>query len=180
MSEDPELLGGAVLHGAERATLTLTREYPHPVAAVWTALTVPEVTRRWWAALRADPRPGGEFSLMWLNGDPGELQWWPGEVTALDAPRLLEHTNSEHGLLRWELEPVDAGALRARTRLRLTNDLEGEDAWVPMSLAAWHLHLEALERALDGGAVDWLDWGVTSNARLQRLRTAYAAALTTP
>ncbi|MCI2238556.1 SRPBCC family protein [Paenibacillus sp. TRM 82003] len=180
MSEDPELLGGAVLRGGERATLTLTREYPHPVAAVWTALTVPEVTRRWWAALRADLRPGGEFSLMWLNGDPGELQWWPGEVTTLDAPRLLEHTNSEHGLLRWELEPVDVGALRARTRLRLTNDLEGEDAWVPMSLAAWHLHLEALGRALDGGAADWLDWGVTSNARLQRLRTAYAAALTTP
>ncbi|WP_432575119.1 SRPBCC family protein [Kineococcus sp. SYSU DK005] len=179
MSEHPDLLGGAVLHGGDRATLTLTREYPHPVAALWTALTVPEVTRRWWAALRADLRPGGEFSLMWLNGDPAELEWWPGRVTALDPPRLLEHTNSEHGLLRWELEPVDAGGLRARTRLRLTVDLEGEDAWVPMSLAAWHLHLEALERALDGGAVDWLDWATTSDARRRHLRAAYAATLPT-
>ncbi len=180
VNDDPELLGGAVLHGGERATLTLQREYPHPVAALWTALTVPEVTRRWWAALRADLRPGGEFSLMWLNGDPAELEWWPGQVVALDPPRLLEHTSSEHGLLRWELEPVEAGALRARTRLRLTNELEGEDAWVPMSLAVWHLHLEALERALTGGAVDWLDWSVTSSARLRLLRAAYAAHLPTP
>lgn len=107
----------------------------------------------------------------------GDLEWWPGQITTLDPPRLLEHTNSEHGLLRWELEPLDVGALRARTRLRLTNDLEGEDEWVPMSLAAWHLHLEQLDVALVGGSVDWSAWGTATNLRLRDLRAAYAAHL---
>ena len=173
----PDLLGGAVLHGGERATLHLAREYPHPVAALWTALTLPELTRRWWADLRADLRVGGEFSLMWLSGPADGLEWWPGEVTALDPPRLLEHTNSEHGLLRWELQPLDVGALRARTRLTLTNELEGEDAWVPMSLAAWHLHLEQLQVALEGGGADWSTWGTSADRRLRALRDAYAATL---
>ncbi|WP_369055968.1 SRPBCC domain-containing protein [Kineococcus terrestris] len=173
----PALLGGARLHGGDRATLRLEREYPHPVAAVWTALTLREVARRWLADLRADVRPGGEFSLMWLTGPAEELQWWPGEVTALDPPRLLEHTNAEHGLLRWELEPVDAGALRSATRLRLTNELEGEDAWVPMSLASWHLHLEQLERALAGEGADWATWPAATSGRLHALRAAYAAAV---
>ncbi|WP_432562508.1 SRPBCC family protein [Kineococcus sp. SYSU DK003] len=172
-----DLLGDAVLHGGDRATLRLAREFPHSVAAVWTALTERSLTRLWWADLRADLRLGGEFSLEWLTGPPGELEWWPGEITAFDPPRLLEHTNSEHGLLRWELEPLDVGALRARTRLRLTNDLEGEDEWVPMSLAAWHLHLEQLEVALDGGSVDWGAWGTAKNGRLRELRAAYAATL---
>ncbi|MGI4895661.1 MAG: SRPBCC family protein [Janthinobacterium lividum] len=176
-SDTPDLLGDAVLHGGDRATLRLAREYPHSVAALWTALTVADVTRRWWADLRTDLRLGGEFSSRWLSGPQDGLEWWPGEITAFDPPRLLEHTNSEHGRLRWELTPLDAGALRARTRLTLTNDLEGEDAWVPMSLAAWHLHLEQLQTALEGGSVDWQTWGVGTNRRLQDLRTAYAAAL---
>ena len=177
MPSSPDLLGDAVAHGGGRATLRLARDYPHSVAAVWTALTVPEVTRRWWADLRADLRVGGEFSLMWLSGPLDGLEWWPGEVTALDPPRLLEHTNSEHGVLRWELEPLDGGALVSRTRLRLTNDLEGEDEWLPMSLAAWHLHLDQLEVALGGGSADWSAWGRGTERRLLDLRAAYAAAL---
>lgn len=172
-----ELLGDARLHGDEKATLRLVREYPHSVAALWTALTTPAMTRLWWADLRTDLRPGGAFDLEWLTGPPGELEWWPGEITVLDPPRVLEHTNSEHGLLRWELEPLDVGGLRARTRLTLTNDLEGEDEWVPMSLAVWHLHLEQLEVALEGGSVDWSTWPTSTNPRLRELRAAYAARL---
>lgn len=172
-----DLLGSAVLHGGGRATLRLSRTYEHSVAALWTALTVPDVTRRWWADLRADLRTGGEFSLMWLNGPADALEWWPGEITDLEPPNLLEHTNSEHGRLHWELEPLDAGALRARTRLRLVNVLEGEDEWVPLSLAAWHLHLEQLAVALDGGSVDWSTWGTGRDRRLLELRAAYAAAM---
>jgi len=172
-----ELIGGAVLHGGDRATLTWVREYPHSVATLWTALTVPEVTRRWWADLRADLRPGGDFSLMWLYGPPDGLEWWPGQVVAFDPPRLLEHTNSEHGVLRWELEPRDAGALRARTRLTLTNELEGDDEWVPMSLATWQLQLEQLEQALEGESPHWTTWPADHDLRLRHLRAAYAATL---
>jgi uncharacterized protein YndB with AHSA1/START domain len=172
-----EPIGDAILHGGDRATLRLARDYDHPVAALWTALTVPALTRLWWADLRTDLQVGGEFSLEWLTGPPGELEWWPGEIVDMDAPNLLEHTNSEHGRLRWELEPLDVGALRARTRLRLTNIVEGDDEWVPMSLAAWHLHLDQLAIALDGGSVDWAAWGTANNLRLRELRAAYAAHL---
>ena len=175
MSIEP--IGDAILHGGDRATLRLARDYDHPVAALWTALTVPAITRSWWADLRTDLRVGGEFSLEWLTGPPGELEWWPGEIVDMDAPNLLEHTNSEHGRLRWELEPLDVGALRARTRLRLTNIVEGDDEWVPMSLAAWHLHLDQLAIALDGGSVDWAAWGTANDLRLRELRAAYAAHL---
>ncbi len=172
-----ELLGDAVLHGGDRATLRLAREYPHSVATLWTALTDRSLTRLWWADLRADLRPGGEFSLEWLTGPPGELEWWPGQITAFDPPR----TAGAHEL-RARAAAVGTRTPRRRRparphRLRLTNDLEGEDAWVPMSLAAWHLHLEQLDVALAGGSVDWSAWGTATNLRLRELRAAYAAHL---
>jgi uncharacterized protein (TIGR02246 family) len=39
-----------------------------------------------------------------------------------------------------------------------TSDLETPEEYIPQTLAGWHVHLDLLEEALEGGRVDWADW----------------------
>ncbi|KQX06569.1 MULTISPECIES: SRPBCC family protein [unclassified Leifsonia] len=133
--------------------MMFVRDYGHPVDAVWAMLTQPALTRLWWADSKIEPRVGGRFDLRWLNS-PEAGVWWEGAVTVWEPERVLEFTNSEHGLLRWELEATDAG-----TRLTFIDLIRpAEERFVAMSLAGWHLHLDHLAEALDGIGQDWDAW----------------------
>lgn len=120
---------------------------PHPPAAVWKALTDPDLHARWWAAGDVRPVVGHRFTL-----DMGPWGVQPCEVLAADPERLLRYSFAEGSLdttITWRLEPEGTG-----TRLFLTH--EGFDLDSPMGRAAldgmgegWPHVLTRLAKTLD-------------------------------
>ena len=88
---------------------------PHPPAAVWRALTEPEVLARWWAPGDVRAEVGHRFTL-----DMGPWGHQVCEVLAVDEERMLRYSFGEGVLdstITWRLEPEGSG-----TRLFLTHD----------------------------------------------------------
>ncbi|BFU42464.1 SRPBCC family protein [Krasilnikovia sp. MM14-A1004] len=76
-------------------------------AAVWRALTEPELLARWWAQGDIKPVVGHRFTL-----DMGEWGMQRCEVVAVEPERLLTYTFAEGVLdttITWRLEPEGAG-----------------------------------------------------------------------
>lgn len=148
-------LGTLQKHADDRYTLTFVRDFDRPIETVWAAITDPALTERWWAQARVDLQTGGQFDLRWLNSEEGGPQeWTTGIIQRIDPPRLIEHTNSAHGLLRWELAETAPGV----TRLTFTNDVTGDAIGVSRSLGGWHIHLDHLVATIDEGSIDWPRW----------------------
>ena len=167
---------GTLARDGDEATLTFVRHYPYPVERLWRAITDPETTRLWWAEADIELRVGGRFNLRWLNGPEDELEWWPGEITALHLGSVVEHTNTVHGLLRWELEPEPGG-----TRLTFTNVVTPlEEQGLSMSLAGWHAHLDHLLEAIEGREPDWPTWHVVHFPAWEKVHIAYQRAYGLP
>lgn len=101
---------------------------PHPPAAVWRAITTPEIIAKWWANA-ADLRPvvGHPFTI--------DMDRWGVQqcrVLEVEEGRLLRYTFSEGVLdstLTWRIEPEGTG-----TRLFLVHD--GLDQDSPIGRAA--------------------------------------------
>jgi uncharacterized protein YndB with AHSA1/START domain len=118
-----------------------------PPAAVWRALTEPELMARWWAAA-ADIRPvvGHRFTM-----DMGSWGLQPCQVLEVEPEKLLRYTFAEGSLdstITWRLEAEGAG-----TRLFLVHD--GFDTDTPAGREAlrgmgngWPGLLRRIERAL--------------------------------
>ncbi|WP_030263174.1 SRPBCC family protein [Streptomyces sp. NRRL B-24484] len=108
-------------------TIHCDRYLPHPPAAVWRALTDPELHARWWAAGDVRPVVGHRFGL-----DMGPWGSQPCEVTAVEEERLLRYTFAEGSLdttVTWRLVPEGHG-----TRLFLEH--AGFDLDSPMGRTA--------------------------------------------
>jgi len=121
---------------------------PHPPAAVWKALTQPELMARWWVAGDIQPLVGHRFTL-----DMGAWGTQSCEVTAVEPERLLEYTFAESVLdttITWRLVPEGTG-----TRLFLRHagfDLDsplGRQAYDGMG-AGWAGVIAAIGRTLTG------------------------------
>ncbi|MFB7651132.1 MULTISPECIES: SRPBCC domain-containing protein [unclassified Streptomyces] len=131
-------------------TITCEKFLPHPPAAVWKALTDPDLHARWWAAGDVKPVVGHRFTL-----DMGNFGSQPCEVTEVDDQRLLAYRFAESTLdttITWTLRPEGEG-----TRLVLTH--AGFDLDSPMGRQAyegmghgWPRVLNRLDRALDEAA----------------------------
>ena len=122
----------------ENNTITCEKFLPHPPAAVWKALTDPDLHARWWAAGDIKPVVGHRFTL-----DMGTFGSQPCEVTEVDDQRLLAYRFAEGSLdttITWTLHPEGEG-----TRLILTHagfDLDspiGRQAYDGMSKGWPHL-----------------------------------------
>lgn len=97
---------------------------PHAYAALWPALTTPDGLRGWLAAADVlERRLGGAITLRWLN--TGTVV--TGRVTAWDVERVAEYTVTEHGRIRFHLEPVGTDS----TVIRFVNERRGprRSAW---------------------------------------------------
>ncbi|MEU6018681.1 SRPBCC domain-containing protein [Streptomyces sp. NPDC047515] len=112
----------------ESNTISCEKFLPHPPAAVWKALTDPDLHARWWAAGDVKPVVGHRFTL-----DMGGFGSQPCEVTEVDEQRLLAYRFAEGTLdttITWELRPEGEG-----TRLVLTH--AGFDLDSPMGRQAY-------------------------------------------
>jgi hypothetical protein len=127
-------LGGFI----DRHTMRFVRDYPHPPALVWAALTDAAQLAVWlWPCKSFEARLGGVGVF-----DPGRE--FRIVVTEFEPLRLL----NLGGLYRFELAP-DAGGCR------LTVDLKRPpDGWSPMGLAGLHGWLGRLSRLLAGAPQD--------------------------
>ena len=89
--------------------IRLECRYPHPAAAVWAALTTPELLARWWAPGNIAPVAGHRFTMdmdAW-----GQQQC---EVLAVDPGKSISFLFSEGQLdttITWRLEPVEDGTV---------------------------------------------------------------------
>lgn len=128
------------------AVIQLDHVYAHPPAAVWKALTDPEIHAKWWAAGDVRPVVGHRFEL-----DMGAWGKQPCEVLQVIPEQLLQYRFAAgmlDTLITWKLAPEGAG-----TRLTLTH--EGFDLDSPMGRkayegmgAGWPGVLARLETAL--------------------------------
>ena len=133
-----------------KAVIRFERRLGHPVERVWSALTETDELIRWWGDADVDLREGGRFDMRWLNVDEeGNGAEMHATITELDPPRVLETSGDIHGVLRWELEPDGDGTL-----ITFTSTLDLPDEFKTKVLAGWHMHLDALAEALEGGRAD--------------------------
>jgi uncharacterized protein YndB with AHSA1/START domain len=90
-------------------TIRLKRRLPHPTAAVWAALTTPELLSRWWAPGDIAPTVGHRFTMD--MGAGGQQQC---EVLAVEPGESISFLFSEGQLdttVTWRLEAVEDGTV---------------------------------------------------------------------
>lgn len=127
-------------------TIRLSQFINHPPAAVWRALTDPEIHSRWWTAGDVKAAPGARFTL-----DMRTYGKQPCEVLAVEPGRLFSYLFAPGVLdttITWRIEPDGEG-----TRLHLEQsgfDLDssiGKMAYDGMN-AGWPQILPRIEPAL--------------------------------
>jgi len=131
-----------------RLDVVLEEVLPHPVDAVWSALTSAESISEWLMVttdFRADV--GARFRMKTENLSP--TGWVEAEVLELDPPRRMvwawsAGTGTAPTTVTFELTPEDAG-----TRLLLTHAGEIDPAIGGILLDGWPSRIELLRRSLD-------------------------------
>jgi uncharacterized protein YndB with AHSA1/START domain len=139
---------GQVKVEGEYATLIFERRFPHPVDAVWQAITDSSELSKWYFSRGTiEARSGGKVDF-YLG--PAHVT---GSVLVWDPPRVFEHDwiasrpgspNEEFGIVRWELEGDENETILKLTHRKL-----------PVSTAhdfaiGVHVRLDRLEAFLDG------------------------------
>jgi uncharacterized protein YndB with AHSA1/START domain len=134
--------GARVEKDGETWTLVLTRDFRHPPATVWEAITDPAHLSEW-APFDADRSLASEGPVTLTT--VGTPQISDSTVKRAVAPKLLEF-DWGGGNLRWELEPVNKG-----TRLTLWHNIDRR--FISWGAAGWHICFDVLDRALSGDPV---------------------------
>jgi uncharacterized protein YndB with AHSA1/START domain len=160
----------AVESTGDTPTLAFVRHFSHPVAAVWAALTDPEQLNQW-APFTADRDLAelGDATLTMIDGDAREEM--KVAVTLVEAPTRLEYTWGTD-VLRWQLEPTDAG-----TRLTLRHTVASQDLLSQVA-AGWHICLDVADLLVDGRPVGAIRGQEALQYGWTELNDAYAAAIT--
>lgn len=119
---------GDLIIDGDRATMRFRRHLPHPIDAVWAALTEPIERKAWFGETVIDGRTGGTIEMM-----PDEPPAAPdakrltGRILVWDPPHVLEHEWQqrivEDSVVRYELSVDGDGTLLTftHTGLSVTN-----------------------------------------------------------
>ena len=149
--DTPESSLGSVAVAADgKVTLRYERLYPRPIATVWSAITQPERMADWLGVAELEPRVGGRFAV---RVGPGGRVPITGTVLVWEPPSALACSwtwpGGEGTVIRYDLSVESAQA----TRLVFTHTgLPAEQ--VASVLPGWHLYLERLGMAVEGGRPD--------------------------
>jgi len=134
--------GAVVEKNGEKWTLVLVREFRHPPAKVWTALTDPEHLREW-APFDADRNLGSVGTATLTTVGAPKPMVSESQIKQADPPKLLEFSWGGQDI-RWQLEPQGTGG----TRLTLWHNIDRR--FIAMGAAGWHVCLDVLDRSLAG------------------------------
>lgn len=138
---------GRLRDDGDGARLEFERRYDEPIDEVWSALTEPDRTARWFGRWSGDPASGRvELQMTAEAGAPTETV----VIVACDPPRRIEvDMAGPDGTWRLavELEAVEGG-----TVLRFAHRLGAPDD--PASVGpGWHFYLDRLGAVLSGEPV---------------------------
>jgi uncharacterized protein YndB with AHSA1/START domain len=149
------LYDGTMDDTADGGVIRFERRLDYAIRDVWDAITSPERLADWWlpfdAEITVDLREGGEITFVGTGDESVEISC---TILRVEAPMLLEHTHVDPGsIMRWELEPVDAGCV-----LRLSHFVTDVPAAVERGyVVGLHTSLGRLTPCLAGEPVPW-DW----------------------
>lgn len=107
---------GVVSVDGDQATMTFVRRLPHPVEAVWAAITDPAQRAAWFGKTTIDGRAGGEIEMM-PDEPPAhpDMKRMTGRILVWDPPHVLEHEWRqgivEDGVVRYELRADGDGTV---------------------------------------------------------------------
>lgn len=129
--------------------IIIRRDFSHPPAKVWRALTEPALIRQWMAVdgfpmtrCEIDPRPGGSFHYAWAGPD-GTSFFFSGPITAVDPPHHMTH-----------VEHFNGGPAMAA---HITTDLVAKGAGTRMTIVMRYDSAEARAAAIATGMTDGMD-----------------------
>lgn len=122
--------------------IVVRRDFSHPPAHVWRALTEPELIRQWlgqdsMTRCEMDLRPGGTFHWAWKEF------FFSGPILAVDAPHHLTHVEHFNG-------DTSAGPT-------IKTDLAARGSGTRMTMVMHYTSAEARTEAIDNGFTDGLD-----------------------
>lgn len=142
------------LHG--RPSVRVEREYPHPIAKVWQAVTTPAHLAQWFPSpVEVDLRPGGAIRFRAFEGGPSAS----GTVEVVDAPRRFTFT---WGADRLTFELVSTGGGTAFALTHTFDDRYG----APSFATGWDLCLAGLRSVLAGEPLPRPDRGIARHEEL--------------
>lgn len=134
---------GTLERGDGTVTVRFTRLLPHPPEKVWRALTESEHLAAWFpTTIDGAFTPGARLVFRFTKVAVPPMS---GQVISCEPPKLLEFTWDDE-TLRFELDAHGAGTALAFTATFAEIGKAARDA------AGWHVCLELLAGALDGGA----------------------------
>jgi uncharacterized protein YndB with AHSA1/START domain len=157
---------GTIERTPDGGVIRFERQLPYPIRDVWSAITDPARLGDWWlpfdADITIDLREGGEMHFVGTGEEEVEMTL---TIVRVEPPMLFEHTHVDPGsLMRWELEPTDAGCT-----LRLSHFVTDTDAAIERCyVVGLHTSLSRLEPVLAGQPAPW-DW-----ERFAETQAAYA------
>lgn len=129
--------------------IIIRRDFSHPPAKVWRALTEPALIRQWMAVdgfpmtrCEIDPREGGSFHYEWAGPD-GSSFFFSGPVVTVDAPHHMTHVEHFNG------DPAMAA--------RITTDLVANGDGTRMTMVMRYDSAEARAAAIATGMTDGMD-----------------------
>jgi uncharacterized protein YndB with AHSA1/START domain len=129
--------------------IRLRRDFAHPPAKVWRALTEPQLIRQWMAVeghpmtrCEFDPRPGGSFHFEW-QGPDGTSFFFSGPVVEVREPHHITHIEHFNG------DPAMAA--------HITTDLAPQGSGTRMTMVMRYDSAEARAAAIATGMTDGMD-----------------------
>ncbi len=129
--------------------IIVRRDFSHPPAKVWRALTEPALIRQWMSVeghpmtrCEIDPRPGGTFHYEWVGTD-GNSFFFSGPVLKAEPPQHMTHIEHFNG------DPAMAATI--------TTDLAARGSGTRMTLVMRYDSAEARAAAIATGMTDGME-----------------------
>jgi uncharacterized protein YndB with AHSA1/START domain len=128
--------------------ILIRRDFAHPPARVWRALTEPALIRQWMAVepfpmtrCEIDARPGGSFHYAWAG--PDVSFFFSGPVLKVDPPHHMTHVEHFNG------DPAMAATI--------TTDLVAQGTGTRMTMVMRYADAAARQAAIETGMTDGME-----------------------
>ncbi|MDT5013093.1 MAG: hypothetical protein QOH57_4710 [Mycobacterium sp.] len=141
----------------DRAVLEFERRLPHPVEAVWAAITDPDERTQWMGETIIDARTGGTIEMVPTEPPlPPDKKRMTGRILVWDPPHVFEHEWRqpivEDSVVRYELERDGDGTVLRFSHRGL--GIRNANGFLPGT----HAFLDRLEAQLAGQPLPaWAD-----------------------